>query len=95
MLMIVAGRTQDYQGRINSLDFHRSADLMVTAADNDIIKVYGLAMGLPQKVLHSKKYGISKVRFSHHHNSIIFASNRQVRYMQTAPAYLALMNHTM
>ena len=68
--------SQDYSARINSLDFHRSADLLVTAADDDSIKLYGLETGTPYKLLHSKKYGISQVNFTHHPSAIIFASNK-------------------
>lgn len=67
---------QEYQSRINSLDFHRSADLLVTAADDDSIKLYGLETGTPHKTLHSKKYGISHVNFTHHPSAIVFASNK-------------------
>lgn len=67
---------QDYSTRINSLDFHRSADLLVTAGNDDSIKLYGLETGDSHKLLHSKKYGISHVNFTHHPSAIVFASNK-------------------
>lgn len=66
----------EYESRINSLDFHRTTDLLVTAADDDSIKLYSLETGLSHKTLHSKKYGISHVNFTHHPSAIVFASNK-------------------
>ena len=50
--------------------------LQVTASDDDSIQLYSLDSGEPIKTLHSKKYGICRVTFSHHHTSVIYASNK-------------------
>lgn len=80
----------EYQARINSLDFHRVHDLLVTAADDDSIKLYGLETGNVHKMLHSKKYGIAHVRFTHHHESIVFASNKEGQGGDHALRYLSV-----
>jgi len=67
---------QENEGRINSLDFHRKEDLLVTAGEDDSIHVYNTNTGLSQKTLYSKKHGIHCVTFTHHPNSIVYASNK-------------------
>ena len=68
---------QDSEATINSLDFHRTEDLLVTASDDDSIHLYntsaGEHLGHP---LFSKKYGVSHVRFTHHRNSVVYASTK-------------------
>ena len=41
---------QDNEGAINSIDFHRSEDLLVTASDDDSIHVYRTSTGEFDKV---------------------------------------------
>ena len=63
-------------GRINSIDFHRTEDLLVTANDNDEIKVYNTQTAQVQKTLLSKKYGVANIAFTHDPNSVIYSSNK-------------------
>jgi WD40 repeat protein len=37
--------TQDYNARVNSLDFHRSEDLLITASDDDSIRLFNTSTG--------------------------------------------------
>jgi len=64
----------DNKGPINSLDFHRTEDLLVTAGDDDSIHVYNTANGTQQRTLLSKKYGVGCICFTHHTNAIICGS---------------------
>ena len=68
--------SQDTADRINSLDFHRTEDLLVTAGDDDSIRTYNTQSGSPQKVLFSKKYGVAHIRFTHDPQSVIYASTK-------------------
>lgn len=70
---------QENEGRINSLDFHRTEDMLVTAGEDDSIHLYNTNTGLSQKTLYSKKHGIHCVTFTHHPNSIVYASNKVQR----------------
>ena len=72
--------------RINSLAFHRTEDLLVTAGDDDTLHVYNTASGILQDTLHSRKYGCQSVTFTHHHNAVLYASNKVLRHQQTPPA---------
>ena len=70
---------------INSLDFHRSGELLVTAGDDEAIHVYNSVEGIEQRALYSKKYGVDLVRFTNHQNAIICASkngwDESIRYL--------------
>lgn len=68
---------QDNTQQINSLDFHRTADLLVTASHDDIIYVYDTAQG--KRLLTevpSRKYGAQNVVWTHSTELILFASNK-------------------
>jgi COMPASS component SWD2 len=68
---------QDNTQQINSLDFHRTADLLVTASHDDLLYVYDTAQG--QRLLTevpSKKYGAQNVVWTHSTEQILFASNK-------------------
>jgi COMPASS component SWD2 len=80
------------EGRINSLDFHRTEDLLVSAADDDAIKVYNTQTGHVQKTLLSKKYGVANIAFTHDPNSVIYSSNK-VRRPAGAPLLPAAGPH--
>ncbi|GFR42142.1 hypothetical protein Agub_g2989 [Astrephomene gubernaculifera] len=62
--------------RINSMDFCRTEDLLVTGSDDDSIRVYNVARGVPVDTLHSRKYGVQNVCFTHHSDCIIYASRK-------------------
>ncbi|WIA36692.1 hypothetical protein OEZ86_007970 [Tetradesmus obliquus] len=68
---------KDNTQQINSLDFHRTADLLVTASHDDIIYVYDTAQG--KRLLTevpSRKYGAQNVVWTHSTELILFASNK-------------------
>ena len=49
----------------------------MTASDDDSIHLYNTSAG--ERVTHplfSKKYGVSHIRFTHHRNSVIYASTK-------------------
>ena len=62
--------------RINSISFHRSHDLLVTASNNDIIRVYDTYRGKELNALQSKKYGVANIGYSHDPQSVIYSSTK-------------------
>ncbi|XP_024404060.1 protein ANTHESIS POMOTING FACTOR 1 [Physcomitrium patens] len=67
---------KDYGAKINSLDFHRTEDLLVTASDDESIRLYDFANATLLKTIHSKKYGVDQICFTHHTNSVIYSSKK-------------------
>jgi COMPASS component SWD2 len=41
--MCVGATFKDYGGKVNSIDFHRTDDLLVTASDDESIRLYDTA----------------------------------------------------
>lgn len=70
------GCTQNYQARVNSVDFHRSEDLLVTAGDDDAIRLYNTQSGLEIKHVLSKKHGVCNICYTHAPQAVIHASNK-------------------
>ena len=64
----------DEDGLINSLSFHRTYDLLVTASDDDAIRVYDTNTAKKQQQVYSKKYGVSNICFAHDPNTVIYSS---------------------
>ena len=80
---------QESNARINAIDFHRRADLMVTSADDDAIRTYNLHSGVLEHTLFSRKYGAAHVCFTHHEGAVIYASSKVQacsRLRQAGPA---------
>ncbi len=70
---------QDSYSPINSLDFHLREDLLVTAGDDDAIKLYSVSTGEHKQTNYSRKYGAAHVCFTHHERAVIYASNKARR----------------
>jgi COMPASS component SWD2 len=67
---------QDNSQQINSLDFHRTADLLVTASHDDLLYIYDTAQGTQLTHVPSKKYGAQNVVWTHSTEHLLFASNK-------------------
>eukprot|EP01116_Phalansterium_solitarium_P010977 TRINITY_DN26586_c0_g1_i1.p1 TRINITY_DN26586_c0_g1~~TRINITY_DN26586_c0_g1_i1.p1 ORF type:complete len:324 (+),score=41.99 TRINITY_DN26586_c0_g1_i1:64-972(+) len=71
--------------RINSLDFYKDGELLVTSGDDEAINLYNTNTGAVQKTIMSKKYGVDLIRFTHHNNTVICASknswDQSLRYL--------------
>lgn len=76
---------KDYNARINSLDFHRTEDLLVTASNDESIRLYNTATATCEKVIYSKKYGVDQICFTHHATSVVYSSkngwDESLRYL--------------
>ncbi|KAL9245648.1 hypothetical protein vseg_019273 [Gypsophila vaccaria] len=65
---------RDYSGRISSMDFHRVSNYLVTASDDESIRLYDVANATCLKTINSKKYGVDLVCFTSHPTTVIYSS---------------------
>ncbi|XP_028804996.1 protein ANTHESIS POMOTING FACTOR 1 isoform X2 [Neltuma alba] len=65
---------KDYNGRISSMDFHRASNHLVTASDDESIRLYDITGGTCLKTINSKKYGVDLVCFTSHPTTVIYSS---------------------
>ncbi|AED98187.1 Transducin/WD40 repeat-like superfamily protein [Arabidopsis thaliana] len=65
---------RDYNCRISSIDFHKTSTCMVTASDDDSIRLYDVASATCLKTINSKKYGVDLVCFTSHPTTVIYSS---------------------
>ncbi|KNE64715.1 hypothetical protein AMAG_10066 [Allomyces macrogynus ATCC 38327] len=69
---------QDNSKRITSLHFDDSGQYLVTASEDDSLRLYDCVAGKTHKVLHSKKYGVHLARFTHRGpNHVLYASTKE------------------
>jgi hypothetical protein len=68
--------TQDNSAAINSIDFHRTHDLLATASGDRSIHVYDTAEAKLLTTVHSHKYGCQLVTWGHAPDKLLFASNK-------------------
>jgi len=61
---------------VNSIDFHRSEDLLVTAGEDDAIRLYNTQTGMEIKHLFSKKHGVCNLCYTHAPQAVVHASNK-------------------
>ncbi|CAA7399647.1 unnamed protein product [Spirodela intermedia] len=65
---------RDYNGRISSMDFHKATNYLVTASDDESIRLYDVQNAMCLKTINSKKYGVDLVRFTSHPTTVIYSS---------------------
>lgn len=65
---------KDYNGKINSLDFHRTNNYLVTASDDESIRLFDTGNATLQKTIYSKKYGVDLICFTNHATSVLYSS---------------------
>jgi len=61
---------------VTSIDFDDTGELCLVARDDETIQVYNCKDGKHTKELKSQKYGVDLARFTHHNQSIIYASTK-------------------
>ncbi|RKO89146.1 WD repeat-containing protein 82, partial [Blyttiomyces helicus] len=74
----------DNTAQITSLDFDDTGDLLITASDDETLRIYDCLTGTSKGVLNSKKYGCTLARFTHRATSVIYASTKDddsIRYL--------------
>ncbi|KAF2087910.1 WD repeat-containing protein-like protein [Saccharata proteae CBS 121410] len=83
---VKAFRAEDKKTSVTSLDFDESGELAIVARDDDTLQIYNCKEGKHAKELKSQKYGAHLARFTHHSQSIIYASTHVddgIRYLST------------
>lgn len=71
---------------VTSLDFDDTGELAIVARNDDTLQIYNCKEGKHAKELKSQKYGVHLARFSHHAQSIIYASTKvddTIRFLST------------
>jgi WD40 repeat protein len=69
---------------VNSLAFHRTHDLLVTASNDHGIRLYDTQHGIEARDgLYSRKYGVANISFAHDHHSVIYSSTKVERLILT------------
>jgi len=69
-----------------SVDFDNSGELLLLARTDDTLQLYNTKAGAHAKELKSQKYGCALARFTHHAQSLIYASTKVddgIRYLST------------
>ncbi|KAH0381346.1 histone H3 methyltransferase complex and RNA cleavage factor II complex, subunit SWD2, partial [Aureobasidium melanogenum] len=67
-----------------SLDFDSTGELLLLARTDDTLHIYNTKAGAHAKELKSQKHGCALARFTHHSQSVIYAStklNHDIRYL--------------
>ncbi|RDX85685.1 Protein ANTHESIS POMOTING FACTOR 1, partial [Mucuna pruriens] len=83
--MSVGAVFSDFGGKIHSIDFHRKDDLLVTASEDDSVRLYDIANAKLLKTTYHKKHGTDRTCFTHHPKSLRYLSmydNRCLRYFK-------------
>ncbi|KAL8692636.1 MAG: hypothetical protein Q9218_002369 [Villophora microphyllina] len=71
---------------VTSLDFDDEGQLLLAACSDDSLQLYSARDGTHQKLCLSQKYGCHLARFSHHSQSIYYASTKfddNIRFLST------------
>ncbi|EER97839.1 protein ANTHESIS POMOTING FACTOR 1 [Sorghum bicolor] len=67
---------QGYNGRISSMDFHRKdTKYLVTASDDEAIRLYDTQDAVCLNTINSKKYGAELVCFTDNPSIVLYSSN--------------------
>ena len=64
----------EHKGRVMSLDFNGSGELMLSTGEDDRLCVYSCQSGQLQRAVQSPRYGVGIARFTHDPLSVICAS---------------------
>ncbi|KAL9261626.1 ANTHESIS POMOTING FACTOR 1-like protein [Drosera capensis] len=83
----------DFDGKINSLDFHRTQDLLITAIDDDSVRIYDTANAKLLKTTYHKKHGADRICFTHHPNSVICSSKYNLNTAGESLRYLSMYDN--
>ncbi|KAK6256427.1 WD40 repeat - like 10 [Theobroma cacao] len=91
--MSIGAVFSDFGGKINSLDFHRKDDLLVTASEDDSVRLYDIANAKLLKTTYHKKHGADCICFTHHPSSVICSSRHNLESTGEALRYLSMYDN--
>lgn len=61
----VAKMFRENTSAINSMDFTTNGDNLITGSVGDEIIIYNCREGTQKRILHSKKYGVELIKYTH------------------------------
>ncbi|KAB1209133.1 WD repeat-containing protein 82 [Morella rubra] len=91
--MSIGAIFSDFVGKINSLDFHRKEDLLVTASEDDSVRFYDIANAKLLKTTYHKRHGADRICFTHHPSSVICSSRYNLESTGESLRYLSLYDN--
>ncbi|CAN0924524.1 Protein ANTHESIS POMOTING FACTOR 1 [Linum grandiflorum] len=91
--MAVGAVFTDFGGKINSVDFHRKDDLLVTASEDDSVRLYDIASAKLLKTTFHKKHGADRICFTHHPSSVICSSKYNLETTGESLRYLSMYDN--
>lgn len=80
----VAKTFRENTDRINSIDFSKNGETMISSSDDDSIVIYDCEKGTHKRTLNSKKYGVDLIHYTHAPNTAVHSSNKiddTIRYL--------------
>jgi COMPASS component SWD2 len=69
--------------RINSMDFYKDGETLISANNDGCVQIYNTFEASITRKLYCKEYGVDLVRFTHHQNAVLCASNQAYRGTDT------------
>ncbi|GAA0184311.1 methyltransferase [Lithospermum erythrorhizon] len=91
--MAIGAVFSDFGGKINSIDFHRTADLLVTASEDDSVRLYDISNAKLIKTTYHKKHGADQICFTHHPSSVICSSKSNFDSTGESLRYLSMYDN--
>ncbi|XP_057996924.1 protein ANTHESIS POMOTING FACTOR 1 isoform X2 [Hevea brasiliensis] len=91
--MSIGAVFSDFGGKINSVDFHRKDDLLVTASEDDSVRLYDIASAKLLKTTYHKKHGADRICFTHHPSSVICSSKYNLDSNGESLRYLSMYDN--
>ncbi|KAF6157447.1 hypothetical protein GIB67_004385 [Kingdonia uniflora] len=91
--MAVGAVFSDFAGKISSVDFHRTDDLLITASEDDSVRLYDIANAKLLKTTYHKKHGADRICFTHHPSSVICSSRYKLDSTGESLRYLSMYDN--
>lgn len=91
--MSIGAVFSDFVGKINSLDFHRTDDLLITASEDDSVRLYDIANAKLLKTTYHKKHGADRICFTHHPSSAVCSSRYNLDTTEESLRYLSMYDN--
>lgn len=91
--MSIGAVFSDFGEKINSIDFHRTSDLLVTASADDSIRLYDIVNAKLMKTTYHKKHGADRICFTHHPSSVICSSKYNLDSTGESLRYLSMYDN--
>lgn len=91
--MSIGAVFSDYVGKIYSIDFHRKDDLLVTAGEDDSVRLYDIVNAKLLKTTYHKKHGTDQICFTHHPSSVICSSRYNLESTGESLRYLSMYDN--